>query len=85
MNIMDIVLEIKPVIINSTEDQQANTDWETIMRDEFNKKNTEKLRNMAKKLSLKPHIYEVHLLAQGDDDPELQEFYRKGKLKFKMF
>ena len=42
-------------------------------------------RKQASKLSLKEDVYQVEIHLRSDDDPIIQEWWKDGKLEFKMF
>lgn len=67
------------------EDEQVNVDWIVYKELKYSSKNLRSLRKQAKSISKQKNIYEVHLVAQGADDPVVQEFYANGKLSFKAF
>jgi len=52
---------------------------------EYNRVVLKSARKQASKLSLKKDIYEVEIELRTDDDPIIQEYWKNGKLEFKMF
>jgi GTP-binding protein EngB required for normal cell division len=91
--IMEIIIEIRKDLktldkthrvfsmnFNNEEDRQCAVDWEIHQTLKFNTKNVNVARTKAKKLSLRKDIYSVHIIAQDEDDPILQEFYENSKV-----